>query len=393
MVSREISMANGWRRTIRQYGGRLATGLAFLGAIVEAGSHPAAACLELMHAVPAETIKALSHGFNLAGWMDGPGSTPPDTDVLRSLRKAGMTHVRLPVAAERLMRRFTSESDLADQLRAVDQALTVLLSIGYRVSVDLHPGERFSQLHRNDPDESMKSLQEAWSHLARIIGGHSPALVFAELLNEPDIDATRWQIEADQLAKFVRQRLPRTTLIVGPTNWQRADSLPDFRPLSDLNVVYAIHFYDPMVFTHQGHWDPADPLSSIRGLPFPIQAEGSAVKNIRQQLIAGKKQRALEVLDNAIAQARLGDVLNRQLQPAVAWQKQFSRPLIVNEFGVLKGGAPRESRVRWLRSVVDLAEGRCWGWAHWEYAQGFGLLDEKTGKPDANVMRALLERP
>src|SRR6202158_5586379 len=123
MVSRESSSANGWRRTIRQYGGWLATGLAFLGAIVEAGSHPAAACLELMHAVPAETIKALSHGFNLAGWMDGPGSTPPDTDVLRSLRKAGMTHVRLPVAAERLMRRFTSESDLSEHCRGVDLAL------------------------------------------------------------------------------------------------------------------------------------------------------------------------------------------------------------------------------------------------------------------------------
>jgi hypothetical protein len=88
MVSREISMANGWRRTIRQYGGWLATGLAFLGAIVEAGSHPAAACLELMHAVPAETIKALSHGFNLAGWMDRPGSTPTPMSYVAFARRA-----------------------------------------------------------------------------------------------------------------------------------------------------------------------------------------------------------------------------------------------------------------------------------------------------------------
>jgi endoglucanase len=112
----------------------------------------------------------------------------------------------------------------------------------------------------------MQSLQEAWDHLARIIERHSPELVLAELFNEPDIDPARWQIEADRLAKFVRERLPRTTLVVGPTNWQRADSLPDFRPLSDPNVVYAIHFYDPMVFTHQGHWDAADPLSPYSGV-------------------------------------------------------------------------------------------------------------------------------
>jgi endoglucanase len=41
--------------------------------------------------------------------------------------------------------------------------------------------------------------------------------------------------------------------------------------------------------------------------------------------------------------------------------------------------------------VVGFAERHCWGWAHWEYAQGFGLLDAKTGQPDANVMRALLQ--
>jgi endoglucanase len=388
MLSRKISMANSSRTAIRHTAPWVA--LALLGPIA-AAAYPAAACDYFSDAVPAETIKALSHGFNLAGWMDGPQSIPPDIAVLRTLRKAGMTHIRLPVPAERLMRQFTSEGDINDELRAVDSALTTLLSIGYHVSVDLHPDERFSALHRDDAKTAIEALQEAWDRLARIMARHSPELVLAELLNEPDIEPARWQIEADRLAKFVRKRLPRTTLVVGPTNWQRADSLPDFRPLSDRNVVYAIHFYDPMVFTHQGHWDAADPLSHIRGLPFPIRAEDAAVKSIRQQLTAGGSQRALKMLDEAIAQAARGDVVSDQLQPAIAWQKQFSRPLIINEFGVLKGGAPQDSRVRWLSSVVKSAEAQCWGWAHWEYAQGFGLLDAKTGKPDPDVMRALLQ--
>jgi endoglucanase len=388
MVSRKTSMANGRRTTIRHTAAWVA--VALLGPIA-APAYPAAACDYFSDAVPAETIKALSHGFNLAGWMDGPQSIPPDIAVLRTLRKAGMTHIRLPVPAERLMRRFTSEGDIRDELRAVDSALTTLLSVGYHVSVDLHPDQRFSSLHRDDAKASMEALQEAWDRLARIMARHSPELVLAELLNEPDIEPARWQTEADQLAKFVRERLPRTTLVVGPTNWQRADSLPDFRPLSDRNVVYAIHFYDPMVFTHQGHWDAADPLSHIRGLPFPVRADNAAVKTIRQQLIEGGSQRALKMLDEAIAQAARGDIVSDQLQPAMAWQKQFSRPLIINEFGVLKGGAPEDSRVRWLSSVVKFAEAQCWGWAHWEYAQGFGLLDAKTGKPDPDVMRALLQ--
>jgi endoglucanase len=382
-------MAHGWRIAARHYERWFAAGLAALLAAIP--NPAAAAACEYNGPVPPQTIAALSHGFNLDGWLDGPESNPPDIAVLRTLRKAGMTHIRLPVAAERVMRRFTSERDINDELRSLDRALTMLLSLGYRVSVDLHPGERFSRLHRDDPTASMEALRDGWSHLADIVNRHPPDLVFAELLNEPDIAPARWQAEAEQLAGFVRGRLPWTTLIVGPTNWQRADSLPGFHPLGDPNVVYAIHFYDPMVFTHQGHWDPADPLSHVRGLPFPIDAEDPAVGNIRRQLIAGAQPRALAMLDDAIAEAKSGGVIENQLQPAIAWQRQFSRPLIINEFGVLKGGAPEQSRVRWLRAVVNFADRHCWGWAHWEYAQGFGLLDARTGKPDADVMRALLQ--
>jgi endoglucanase len=246
-------------------------------------------------------------------------------------------------------------------------------------------------LHREEPDAAMQALRDGWSNLARVIRSHPIDKVFAELFNEPDIAPARWQAEAETLAAFVRQQLPKTTLIVGPTNWQRADSLPDFRPLDDPNVVYAIHFYDPMVFTHQGHWDPAEPLSAIQGLPFPIRADDPAVKAIRQRLIDGDRQRALQELDRAIARSEPGSEIARQLAPAVAWQERWSRPLIVNEFGVLKAHAPAESRVRWLASVVDSAEANCWGWAHWELSQGFGLVDASTGKPDPAVMRALLK--
>jgi endoglucanase len=386
-----MSMMRGWLRIFLRHAMRLAVAIAVLNDGSEARSRPADACAELTQTVPANAIRALSRGVNLAGWLDGPGS--PGLAVLLTLRKAGLTHVRLPVPAERVMRNFAAERDLNQQLRAVDAALTELISIGFHVSIDLHPGEQFSALHRDSAAQSMGAMQDAWSSLAAIIKRYPQDLIFAELLNEPDVDAERWQTEAEQLAKFVRQLLPRTTLIVGPTNWQRADSLPNFRPLSDPNVVYAIHYYDPMVFTHQGHWDPAEPWSSIRGLPFPVLPDSPVVRNIRRQLTEAGKQRALDELDRAIDQARGGDVVSMQLEPAVAWQKQFSRALIINEFGVLKAQAPPESRTRWLASVVDFAEQHCWGWTHWELAQGFGLLDEKTGKPDATVMRALLARP
>jgi endoglucanase len=304
-----------------------------------------------------------------------------------------MSHVRLPVPAERVMPRFASKAQRDARLHEIDRALSELLSLGYHVSLDLHPGDQFNRLHQQDAEASLQEMKDTWTDLAQIMRRHPADRIFAELLNEPDLDADRWQREAEELAGVVRRLLPRTTIIVGPVNWQRADSLPSLRPLNDLNVVYAIHMYDPMAFTHQGHWLPEEPLSGIRGLPYPIHAGDPRVQELRRQLLEQQKTQALAALDQAIIASADADGIAKWLEPAAAWQRRFSRPIIINEFGVLKSQAPRESRLRWLSAVVSYANQHCWGWAHWELAQGFGLVDDRTGRADPGVMRALLSPP
>jgi hypothetical protein len=235
-----------------------------------ASATSAETCVPASQTVAPHRLAALSRGFNADGWINGEKSAPPTRELLQQLRKAGMSHVRLPVPAERVMLRFASKAERDETLRALDKALKQLISLGYSISVDLHPGDRFNRLHKDDADASLRELEDAWGTLARVIQSFPADRVFAELLNEPDIEAGRWQKQVETLAAFVRQLLPATTLIVGPVDWQRADSLPRFRPLPDPNVVYAIHFYDPMVFTHQGHWDVQDPLHDITDLRYPI---------------------------------------------------------------------------------------------------------------------------
>lgn len=344
-------------------------------------------CVPLPQTVAPNRLAALSRGFNADGWINGAA---PSRELLQQLRKAGMSHVRLPVPAERLMPRFAAKAERDETLRVLDQALKQLTALGYSTSVDLHPGERFNRLHKENPDAALGQMQEAWSGLAEVIRSYPADRIFAELLNEPDIDADKWQAQVEALAAFVRGLLPKTTLVVGPVNWQRADSLPRFRPLPDPDIVYAIHFYDPMVFTHQAHWDAQDPLHDIIDLPYPINAGDPKVQAMRQDLQARGATKALGMLDVAIAAAKDRPGADRWLAPALQWQQQFARPIIVNEFGVLKAGAPRQSRVRWLAEVTAYARDHCWGWAHWELAQGFGLVDRSTGKPDPDVMRALL---
>lgn len=350
-----------------------------------------AACIETRHTVPPARLQAMARGFNLAGQLDREGTALMHPQLLRRLHQQGMRYIRLPVPAEAIMPQFASATSIERRLQDVNRAIREVTDLGYSVMVDLHPGAKFNALHRDKPAEAMAALRSAWSSLARVIGRFPPERVFAELLNEPDIGAERWNAELPQLSAFVRRLLPDTTLVVGPVNWQRADSLPGFKPLDDLNVVYAVHFYDPMAFTHQGHWDANDPLSEIRKLPFPVTKDDSAVAGLRLKLEVQGRTRALRELEKAIALSEKGDVVAGQLEPAMKWQAQYRRPLIINEFGVLRHHAPEQSRAAWLRSVVGFAEANCIGWAHWEFAQGFGMLNEKQ-ELDEETVRALLGR-
>ena len=70
---------------------------------------------------------------------------------------------------------------------------------------------------------------------------------------------------------------------------------------------------------------------------------------------------------------------------------RHGRPVIVNEFGVLKWGADAASRLRWLSAVREAAEARCIGWTHWDLQDGFGLLAEDL-EPDGAALDALLPR-
>jgi hypothetical protein len=54
--------------------------------------------------------------------------------------------------------------------------------------------------------------------------------------------------------------------------------------------------------------------------------------------------------------------------------------------------AAASDRARWLRAVRGAAESRCIGWAHWDYADGFGFVRRLGDREiaDEAIVRALL---
>jgi endoglucanase len=342
--------------------------------------------------VPPSRLAILARGFNLPGWLEGPTPRQPDLAVLASLNARGFTHIRLPVDAERLMEAFSTRGEVARQLADLDVAIEALTHLGYAVSIDMHPGDRFGDLQVAEPQRAFALLESLWRQLARRYAARSPERVFFEVLNEPRVSWTIWQEQGPRLAAAIRREAPLHTIIYGHPNYQRIDALAHVSPLADANVVYAAHFYDPMIFTHQGLDWSDDPLRYLQQVPFPARLEDPKVMRLIGELTRQGRDASVALVKTALQEPWTEDRIDAEVSRAATWAGRHRRPVIINEFGVLGWKTDPIDRARWLRAVRGAAERACIGWTHWDYADGFGFVRRVADReiPDETIVRALL---
>jgi len=339
-------------------------------------------------------LATLARGFNLTSWLDASPLRRPDMAVLTRLHARGFTHVRLPVTAEFLMDAFSGAQEIARQSAELDRAIDGLIAIGFGVSLDMHPGSRFAELYLAEPKRAYDLLEALWRSLARRYA-HRPAdRLFFEVLNEPNVNRRVWNADGPRLVEAIRREAPAHTIVYGGTHYQRIDALDEMRPVGDANVVYAVHFYDPMVFTHQGlDWSADDPLRFLQGVPFPAQLTDRAVERLLQRLAMEGRAAAAAQLVIQLRRPWTDERIDAEFARAQAWAAGQRTAVIVNEFGVLSWKAAPAARVRWLAAVRRAAERHCIGWAHWDYADGFGFvrrLEDGRERPDEAIVSALV---
>jgi endoglucanase len=332
----------------------------------------------------------MSRGFNLPDQVPLRAGRRANPRLLQLLRHAGMTHVRLPVVAENVLPQFSGPATISSAMDDLDRAVEALLAMGYGVSVDIHPGAEFQNMQRREPNRGHRDLLEGWRQIARRISTWPPAFVFAELLNEPAESDATWRPFVEELAKAVRAILPNNYIIVGSAPFQRVEALAEWAPLADKNIVYACHYYDPMMFTHQGaSWESDSPWTRVEGLPFPSFVGDRRLLELAADF-AGRGDEAIARELRQMAEMEWSAVkILAHFQKLAEWSQIHAAPIIVNEFGVLKWKAKRADRLAWITAVRASAEACGFGWTHWDYDAGFGLLEE-NGQIDDGVLRALI---
>ncbi len=332
----------------------------------------------------------IAKGFNLPDQVPFRSDRRAKDETLRRLRSLGMSHVRIPVRAENVLARYSGPATISSSMDDLDGAVERLLEIGYSVSVDLHPGDEFIALQRRDPESAHRALLDGWTNLANRIRKWPQESVFAELLNEPAQTDEVWRPFVETLAKAVRAILPKTFILVGPAPFHRAEALARWRPLDDDRIVYVCHFYDPMIFTHQGaSWDRSSAWARAAGVPFPSAAGDSKMLALAADAAAKGDAALAEGLRKMAARVWNAETIFAQFAELGRWSAKHSAPVVVNEFGVLKWKARRADRLAWLAAVRVAIEAQGFGWAHWDYDTAFGLLDE-AGEIDQEAILALL---
>ena len=337
------------------------------------------------------THALLARGFNLPNWDPSYTGYKPDDSLLVHLRKEGFSHIRLPVDGEQLMRRFASANGIESFLDALDTEVLRLIGLGYAVSVDMHPKRRFQTLHRENPDLGYAALLEAWDRVAARARDWPVEMVYFELLNEPTPPQTIWWAQAQELVSYLNGRAPGRALVVGPAVFQRHEPLLSANPLVGKDLTYAIHYYDPFLFTHQAMtWRPGSFMEKIGQLPFPGDLKHPAVQKRLAAMWREGDEEAVKAIEQTYAEpwdaARIASVL----APVGAWAERHGVAVIVNEFGVLTFDVDPWARTDWLRAVRQGAEYHCLGWTHWDFSQGFAMVDPKTSLPDLFVLDALI---
>jgi endoglucanase len=339
-------------------------------------------------------LATLARGFNLTGWLEGPTPRAPDERALAGLLRRGMTHIRLPVTPEKLSEAFSRRDQIDAQLKTLDYAIDRLIGLGFGVSLDLHPGDRIGRLHVAEPDRAFDILKAVWLTLARRYADRPADRLYFEVLNEPTPSEKIWNTHGPRLVEAIRRAAPDRTIVYGPANFQQISALNALTPLADSNIVYAVHYYAPMVFTHQGLDWSDDPLRYLQGVPFPARLSDAPVQRLLKDLAALGRDKSAEQLRAQLREPWTEERVANEIAQAGGWALRHQRPVILNEFGVLRWKAAPADRQRWLRTVRQAAERNCVGWAHWDYADGFGFMERVGDReiPDAGTLDALIER-
>lgn len=295
-------------------------------------------------------------GVDLGGWLSQCDYSQERLDHFieekdfAKIASWGADHVRLPFDYNIVQKE--DGSLIEDGFVRLQKAIDWSKKYNLKIVLDLHKTKGFSfdkgenQSGFFDSESLQNMFYVLWEEMAKRFGSDVENVAF-ELLNEITdqsfIDA--WNRISTECIKRIRKYAPDILILLG-SYWNNSpDAVKDLLPPQDDKVIYNMHCYDPMKFTHQGaYWTD-----------MIVQEDRYSFEDIN--------------IDAEYFKGRFAS--------AVETAKKNNTALYCGEYGVIDVATP-EDTVKWYKAIHEAFEDLGIGRSAWSYKEmDFGLSDER----------------
>ncbi|MBK8478115.1 MAG: cellulase family glycosylhydrolase [Opitutaceae bacterium] len=243
------------------------------------------------------------------------------------------------------------------RLDELEKALAAAPAHGLKLIVDLHVvtgGRLAGGSNALFYDAALQERYVAdWQKIATRFKGH-PAIHAFDLMNEPNqagfvpsglLDWRNLQIRA---ARAIRAIDPTTLIMIEVDGYDAPPNFTWMDPVDVPGILYSVHVYQPMEFTHQGvseEWGVAG------GVTYPGTFDGKPFNK---------------------------DTLRAYLQPVRDFQLAHKVPIVVGEFSAIRW-AP--GAAQYLEDMTSLFEEYGWDWCYHAFREWPGWSLEAANLP------------
>ena len=308
--------------------------------------------------------KKLGKGVNLGNTFESPSEGEWGTvfkdDYFKKIKAAGLSHVRMPIRWDvpaRAMQTapYTLNATFLNRIKSV---VDLAIKEDLYIIINMHHHESMFTA----PDANTERFLTQWDQIASAYKGYDSRVVF-EVLNEPHdaLYAAKWNPLFKKALDVIRKTNPTRAVLIGPPDYQSANSISQLIIPNDPNLILSLHYYDPFNFTHQGADWVGDQSKNWLGTKWENTV------NERNEVIT-----------------------------AFAFAKSISKakniPINIGEFGAYEK-ADLQSRVKWTNFLARWFEEQGFSWAYWEFSAGFGIYDPVSNAFKQQLTDALVKDP
>lgn len=353
-----------------------------------------------------KAMKYLNKGINITNWLEEKGTIFKgtfkfDESDVKLMADNGIKSLRFPIDLDQYATNrdeFVADTTNTVELKFDDANLfAVLDSFAEWTSrnnmsfvIDYHEYDNGYNVKSAKDPKYTKMMASVWKHVAEHYASNEREDIFFELLNEPDmtngaVKSPAWHAAAQEDVDSIRTVDTKHTIIFGDAEWYSISVLSKSEPLNDDNVIYAIHTYEPFIFTHQGaSWTD---LKGVKNLMFPYDKDrwseysadfGVIPKNYKTTLLNYYKIGHKEYILKSVV-------------PAKKWAIEHNVPVIINEFGAYNLKTDKQSVLNYMSAMRTISDTLQIPLTHWGYTGGFSLFESTDGVKGTGLIEGMKE--